>query len=453
MKKKREGGNGITEGVIWKQLLIFFFPLLVGTFFQQLYNTVDAIVVGHYVGKEALSAVGGTTGTLINLLVGFFVGISSGATVTISQYYGGGNGEEVSKAVHTAIALALVGGTVIMLIGLFGAPTALRWMGTPEDIMPHSLTYIRIYFAGMIANLVYNMGAGILRAIGDSRRPLYFLIASCFLNIILDVTFVAVFHWGVMGAALATVISQLLSACLVCLVLMRTKDSYQLIMSKISFHKAMIKKIVQIGLPAGFQSLMYSSSNVIIQSNVNNFGTDTIAAWTAYGKIDGIFWMAMSAFGISVTTFVGQNFGAGKSDRVRKGVRVCFMMAMSVAIGMSILLYFGGNYVYRLFTEDMMVIEKGMEILRFLVPTFFTYVTIEILSGSLRGMGNALIPMLLTCFGVCVLRIVWLFTIVPVWPNIKTVIFSYPLAWTTTSVLFIIYYLYYTKKNQYKVNL
>ena len=319
MKQKRKVSNGITEGVIWKQLLIFFFPMLFGTFFQQLYNTTDAIVVGRFVGKEALSAVGGTTGTLINVFVGFFVGISVGATVTISQYYGGKYKEEVSKAVHTAIALAIAGGAIITLIGIFGAPLALRLMGTPDEIMPYSLIYIRIYFGGMIANLIYNMGAGILRAIGDSKRPLFFLIISCFVNIVLDLLFVIEFHWGVMGVAIATVISQICSATLVCVVLMRTEECYKLNLKLISFHSEMLKRIIHIGLPAGFQSLMYTLSNVLIQTNMNSFGTNTIAAWTAYGKIDGIFWMSMGSFGIAVTTFVGQNFGAGKNDRVRKG--------------------------------------------------------------------------------------------------------------------------------------
>lgn len=453
MEQNREGRNTITEGVIWRQLLVFFFPLLFGTFFQQLYNTADAIIVGQFVSKEALSAVGGTTGTLINLLVGFFIGLSSGATVAISQYYGGSQKEEVSRVVHTAIALSVVGGAVIMFLGIFGAPFALHWMGTPEDILPHSLTYIRVYFAGMIANLIYNMGSGILRAIGDSKRPLYFLMVSCLVNIILDVVFVVVFQWGVKGVAVATVISQLCSASLVCFTLIRTKECYRLNIKQIRFHPEMLKKIIRIGLPAGLQSLMYSSSNVVIQSSVNSFGTNIIAAWTAYGKIDGIFWMTINSFGIAITTFVGQNFGAGKIDRVKKGIRVCLGISMFVTVVLSILLYFGGEYVYRLFTTEQKVIEKGVEILRYLVPTFFTYVTVEILSGSLRGMGSSLIPMIITCLGVCVLRMVWIFIAVPIKPDIKTVIFSYPLTWVVTSVLFIIFYFYFKKKQMYRVRI
>jgi putative MATE family efflux protein len=446
MELNREGSNGITEGVIWKQLLKFFFPLLLGTFFQQLYNTADAIVVGQFVGKEALSAVGGSTGTLINLFVGLFIGVSSGATVTISQYYGGRHANEVSKAVHTAIALAIVSGAVIMVIGLIGAPLALDLMGNPAEIMPYSLMYIRIYFCGMIANLVYNIGSGILRAIGDSKRPLYYLIISILINIVLDLLFVVVFQWDVMGVALATILSQICSAVLVCRTLIKTKECYRLQLRQIRFHKDMLVRIVHIGLPAGFQSLMYTSSNLIIQTSMNSFGTNTIAAWAAFGKIDGIFWMIMSAFGISITTFVGQNYGAGNYTRVRKGVRVCLRMAMAVAVGLSILLYFTGSYIYILFNKDVQVLEKGMEILRFFVPTFITYVMIEIYSGALRGMGNSFIPMLLTCLGICGLRIIWIFTMLPIWRDLKTVIFSYPLTWTITSLLFFTYYHYYTKR-------
>lgn len=451
MAKYKENVNRITEGVIWKQILVFFFPLLLGTFFQQLYNTADAVVVGRFVGKEALSAVGGTTGTLINLFVGFFVGVSTGATVTISQFYGAKHEEEVNHAVHTAVAMAIVGGAAIMLIGILGAPIALRWMGTPEEVMPYSLTYIRIYFGGVIANLFYNIGAAILRAIGDSKRPLYFLITSCFLNIVLDLLFVVVFHWGVMGVAVATVLSQVCSAVLVFLTLNRTKECYRLQPSKIRFHKELLKKIIRIGIPAGFQSLMYSSSNIIIQSGINSFGTDTMAAWTAYAKIDGIFWMTMNAFGISITTFVGQNYGAGKTDRIKKGVRVCLKMCLTVAVFLSVIMYFGGPYVYYLFTDDASVLKIGIGILRFLVPAFFTYVPIEILSGSLRGMGNSLIPMILTALGVCLLRVVWIFTAVRIWRDINVLILSYPLAWVVTSIFFIIYFLYYTRKHLYKV--
>lgn len=446
MEQSQKSINGITEGIVWKQLLIFFFPLLFGTFFQQLYNTVDAIVVGQYVGKEALSAVGGTTGTLINLFVGFFVGISSGATVTISQYFGANNDRKVSDAVHTSIALAILGGAIIMVIGLIGAPTALRWMGTPDEIMNYSLQYIRIYFVGMIANLIYNMGAGILRAIGNSKKPLYFLIVSCIVNIFLDLLFVVVFKWEVVGVAVATVISQVVSAVLVCLELIKTNECYKLEIKKIQLHKGLLKKIMNIGLPAGLQSLMYTTSNIAVQSSINSFGTNTIAAWTAYAKIDGIFWMILGAFGISVTTFVGQNYGAGKNKRVRSGVKTCLIMSMAASILLSIILYISGAYLFKLFTNDSSVIDIGLDMLYFIAPFYLTFVPIEILSGSLRGFGNTLLPMIMTGIGVCALRVSWILIAVPIRPSITTVIMSYPITWIVTSILFIIYYSYYTRK-------
>lgn len=442
--------NQITEGVIWQQLLLFFFPILFGTFFQQLYNTVDAVIVGQFVGKEALAAVGGTTGTLINLFVGFFIGLSSGATVTISQFYGAKQRVLVSRAVHTAIAFSIAVGAVMMVLGLIGAPYALKAMGAPDSILGHAVIYLRIYFIGIIGNLIYNMGSGILRAVGDSKRPLYFLIAGCATNIVLDILLVAVFNMGVAGAAIATIISQAVSAFLVIWVLMRTNETYKLILRKLRLDISMIKRIVQVGLPAGLQSVMYNASNIIIQSSVNTLGTDTIAAWTAYGKIDSLFWMIINAFGISITTFVGQNYGAGKSDRVKKGIRVCLGMAFVTTVLLSFILYLLGYYIFCLFTGDSAVLEKGMEILHFLVPTFITYILIEIYSGSLRGTGDSWIPMILTCMGVCVLRIVWIIAAVPVHRDIKTIIFSYPLTWSVTSVLFFIYFHFFSRLGRRK---
>ena len=441
MAKTARAGNGITEGVIWKQLLLYFFPILFGSFFQQLYNTTDAVIVGNFVGKEALAAVGGSTGTLINLLVGFFVGLSSGATVIISQLYGAQRLKEVSDAVHTAVALSIVGSLILMVIGLIFAPLALEAMGTPDDVMGYAVTYIRIYFCGTVFSLFYNMGAGILRAVGDSKRPLYFLIASCGANILLDLLFVVVFRLEVVGVAIATVLSQVFSAVLVLVTLIRSTEAYQLVLKRVRFHKEALKQIIRIGLPAGFQSAMYNISNVIIQSSINSFGTDVMAAWTAYGKIDCCFWMLMNAFGLSASTFVGQNFGAQNYPRMRKTVRVCMGMATAATLMLSMALYFFGGMVYRLFTNDTEVIRIGVEILKMLVPTYFTYICIEILCSSIRGTGDSVIPTVLTCFGVCVLRVAWIAFAVPVWHSVQTVVFSYPLTWSVTSILFIIYYL------------
>lgn len=446
MKTKVQGKvNNITEGVIWKQLLIFFFPILFGTFFQQLYNSVDAVVVGRFVGKEALSAVGGGTGTVINLLVGFFIGLSSGATVVISQFYGAKKGELVSYAVHTSMAFSLVGGLVMMAIGIPLAPAVLRAMDTPAEVLEPAILYIRIYFMGIIGNLIYNVGAGILRAVGDSKRPLYFLIAGCLTNIVLDLLFVVVFRMGVAGAALATICSQLLSAVLVIVVLMRTEDMHRLEFRKIGFDRRMFGRIIRIGFPAGLQSVMYSLSNIIIQTAINGEGTDTVAAWTVYGKLDVVFWMCINAFGIAITTFVGQNYGANKPERVRKGIRSCLCMSAATTILISTLLYLGCGGIYRMFTSDAEVLRIGVEMTRYLVPAYITYICIEILSGALRGAGDVWIPTLICLTGVCVLRVAWIMAVVPVRPGIYTIIFSYPMTWVVTTAMFLVYYYFFSK--------
>lgn len=433
--------NAITEGVIWKQLLIFFFPILLGTFFQQMYNTADAVVVGRFVGKEALAAVGGSTGVLINLMVGFFVGLSAGATVIIAQYYGAHNDREVGLAVHTAIALSLAGGAILTLAGLIGAPYALRAMGVPEDTFDYAVTYMRIYFGGVIATLIYNIGSAILRAVGDSRRPLYFLIVCCLTNIVLDVLFVVGFGWGIVGVGVATVVAQIVSAVLVILTLMRSQTAFRLYLRQIRFSGDILRRIIAIGLPTGLQSMTYSVSNMIIQQSVNTFGTDIVAAWAACGKIDGVYWMIINAFGVAITTFVGQNYGAGLYDRVRGSVRSCLLMASIATVIVSVSLYFACEPIYRLFTSDAVVIEKGVWVLRMLVPWYITYVCIEVLSGALRGAGNSVKPMIMNGLGICALRVLWVFLVVPRYNSMDTVVISYPISWVLTSALFIVYYL------------
>ncbi|MDO4265002.1 MAG: MATE family efflux transporter [Eubacteriales bacterium] len=432
--------NQITEGVIWKQLLLFFFPILFGTFFQQLYNTVDAVIVGNFVGKEALAAVGGPASTIINLLVGFFVGLSSGAGVIISQYFGSREKERLESAVHTSVALAVVGGAVMMVLGLLTTTISLRLLNTPEDIMPPSVTYMRIYFTGMIPSMVYNMGAAILRAIGDSKKPFYFLMAACLTNIVLDLLFVLGFGMGVTGVAIATVLSQVVSAILTMYVLMRTTDIYRVTLSKIRFQAQMLRSILTIGLPAGLQSAMYSISNLVIQAAINSYGTDTVAAWTAYGKVDSFFWMTVNAFGIAVTTFAGQNFGAGKVDRIKKSVRICLMMAAGTCVFFSFVILTFGHIILRLFTQDPVVIEICMGMIRIVTPTYITYICIEILSGACRGCGDSFYPMIITCFGVCALRIIWIALSSALFPSVGAVCLSYPITWTVTSTLFILYY-------------
>lgn len=437
--------NQITEGVIWKQLLIFFFPILFGTFFQQLYNTADAMIVGHFVGKQALAAVGGTTGTLINLLIGFFTGLASGATVIIAQFYGAKKADKVHWAVHTSIAFSIAAGIGLMIVGIVFSRPMLQVMQTPADVIVYAVLYIRIFFAGTIANLLYNMGAGILRAIGDSKRPLYYLIICCFANIGLDLLFVAVFHMGVAGAALATILSQFLSAVLVLGALMRTKDMYRLEWKKLRIDGIMLKRIIRIGLPAGMESAMYSISNVIVQAGVNTLGTDSVAAWAAYGKVDGLFWMMVSALGISATTFIGQNYGAKKVERVHQGVRVCMMLAVIMTLIMDGVLLVAGDFLMSMFTSDAAVREIGSQLLHFMVPTFLTYIVIEIFSGALRGVGDAWMPMLIAGVGICSVRILWITFGLPHFPTIIGAAFCYPLSWVLSTIAFIIYYCRFSK--------
>ena len=443
-KKQRtvSGGYGITEGVIWKQLLSFFFPILLGTFFQQLYNTADAIIVGKFVGKEALAAVGGGTGTLINLIVGFFVGLSSGATVILSQFYGARNHKQASRTVHTAVALAVVGGLLLMTVGMLASPVILRWMSTPADVLGLAVIYTRIYFCGMVPSMIYNIGSGVLRAGGDSRRPLFFLIASCMTNIVLDVVLVVGLEMGVAGAALATILSQAVSAALVIVTLLRSPHPLRLDVKQVRLHGDLLGKVVRIGLPAGLQSVMYSLSNLVIQAAINGFGTNLMAGYTAYSKMDGLFWMTINAFGVAITTFVGMNFGAGRFDRVKKSIRVCLLMAAGGTLALSGMLLLLGRPLLHLFTDENVVIQHGLMVQRFLVPTFITYVCIEVFSDALRGAGDSFVPMVMTLLGVCVLRVIWVKLIAPV--RADSFIFMlacYPISWVLTSALFVTYYL------------
>ena len=421
-------------------LVSFAMPILLGNLFQQLYNTVDAIVVGQYLGKQALAAVGGGTGTAINLLIGFFTGLSSGATVVISQHYGAKNEKKVSQAIHTAIALALAGGLLISILGYAFTRPLLELIGTPDDILPLAVRYMHIYFIGGIPVVMYNMGAGIFRAMGDSRSPFYFLLASCLTNIVLDVLFVGGFGMNVEGAAIATVISQLLSMVLIFVWLMRRKDSARLQIRKISFEKKLLSQMLMIGLPAGIQSIMYTISNLIIQAAINQFGTDTAAAWAGWSKLDQIFWMFINAFGIAITTFVGQNFGAGKIDRAKKGVRTVVLMSIVSTFVIEAGYFLIGDYGLMLFITDSAVLSIGSEILRYIVPWYISYIAIELLSGAIRGVGKSLVPTLISVFGICVLRIIWIYAVPSFDQTIFGVLASYPFSWVVTSALFIIYY-------------
>lgn len=440
MKLLRQSGGDITQGVIWKQILGFFFPLWFGTFFQQLYNTVDTVVVGRFVGKTALAAVGSTS-VIVNLTVGIFTGLASGAVVVIAQHYGARRGEEVHKSVHTAMLLALLIGAIFMVAGFILTPWTLRAMGTTSDALPGAILYLRVYFLGMVPNVIYNMGTGVLRAVGDSRRPLYFLIAASLCNIVLDLVLVVGFQMGVAGVAIATVCSQLLSAVLVVVSLMRAEGApFQLFPTQLAMHGAEIRAVMRIGLPTALQSVMYNVSNIVIQASINSFGTDAVAAWTAYGKMDIIFWMTITAMAQSVTTFAGQNYGAGKYDRVKQSVRVSVGLSAGFTLLISAVMFLLARPILTIFTPDPDVLEVGVVMVRFLVPCYITYILVELLPGAIRGAGKSMVPMLISVFGVCGLRLVWLFTAVPAHHTVIMVEASYPITWTITSVAMLIYY-------------
>lgn len=438
--------NQITEGVIWKQLLIFFFPIAVGTLFQQLYNTVDAIIVGRCVGKQALASVGGSAAVLSNFVIGFFTGLSAGATVIISQHFGAKNIKQLSRGLHTAYAFSVTVSIAISVMGWLAAPALLRLLKTPSDVMPDSILYLRIYFLGIVFTLVYNMGSSIMRAIGDSRRPLLFLIICCALNIILDLFFVVGLGMGIEGAAIATVLSQAISSLLVTRALMKSYGILRLELKSIRFHADMLKSELRIGLPGGLQSFGYSISNIIIQAVINDFGTDTAAAWAAFGKMDAIFWTVCGSFGIAITTFSGQNYGARKYDRVKKSVRISLGMSLSVCGSLILFLMAFCRPLYVVFTADQNVIDIGVYMLRLITPSYIIFIFVEIFSGALRGIGDVLIPSAITLGGVLLVRLTWILLVTPRTGKLSTLMYSYPLAWGATALLLVPYYFYRRKK-------
>lgn len=435
---KKSASLDLLNGPIWKQILIFFFPIVIGTFFQQLYNTVDAIVVGNFIGKVALGAVGGSTGTLINLLINFITGLTGGATVVIAQNYGARDFDGIKKGIKSGMYLGIVLGFVLMVIGIATAKILLEWMDVTKDILPLAVSYMRIYLLGLIPTMIYNVGAGVLRAIGDSKRPLYFLIISCAVNIVLDIVLVCFVKMGVEGAAIATIISQLVSAILILLVLKQNDTFYHYELKDFGYDSKILEKIVVIGLPTGIQSVLYSISNLFINAKINQFGTDAIAAFTAFGKIDAFFWMVSGAYSVALVTIVGQCFGAGKIKRLKKTIWTTIVMYCISSLIIIIPCYFGGNYLYRLFTPDEVVIEIGMEILRFLCPWWITFCMVEVFSSAIRSCGESVKTMIITLLGICVFRIIWMIF----YPS-KTIIdilWCYPLSWLLTSAIFLIYY-------------
>jgi len=443
MQKKdsiqRRDGMQITEGVIWKQLLKFFFPILLGAFFQQMYNTVDTIIVGRFVGTQALAAVGSTS-ALVNLINGFFIGLSTGSSVVISQFYGAGDRSGVKRSMGTNAVLAIILGILAVLVGVFCSPGLLRLIKTPESCIEDAIRYAAIYFSGAAATVIYNMGSGILRAMGDSKRPLYFLIATCFTNIILDILFVVVLKQGIAGAAIATVLSQFISAVLVIISLCRLPDDIRLTPHKPSIDPTLLRRVLMIGLPAGLQFITFDLSNLLVQSGINSFGDVTVAAWAAFAKADSITWMVSGAFGVSITTFVGQNFGAQKYDRIRKSVWVCLGMSIATQLCISMFTLTFREFILGIYTTDTEVIRVGAYAIAWIVPFNAIFMFLEVIAGTMRGTGYSVVPTVITGTCVCLFRILWVLIAVARWHTIEVLCIAYPLSWVLASIVFLIAY-------------
>lgn len=436
---RKEKTTDLIHGSIAKSIFWFSVPLLVGNLFQQLYNTVDAYVVGNYVGKQALAAVGASS-PILNMLIGFFMGLATGAGVIIAQYFGAGDHNRLKKAVHSSAALTIVMSVILTIVGMLGTKPMLRAIGIPADVFPESATYLLIYFGGITFALIYNMGSGILRAIGDSKRPLYFLIIACIINIILDFLFVKYLHMGVAGAGYATLLAQAISAMLVVVVLIRSDEAHRLILKQIGFDFPILKKIIMIGLPTGIQQSIVSLSNVIVQSYVNAFGSSVVAGYSASIRIDGFVNLPLQSFNMAVTTFVGQNIGAKQYDRVKKGSRIALYMTMAVIATMALTLFFFGESFIAIFNGEADVIKAGRTMQLAFVPFYITLPIVQIYNGVLRGAGKSSIPMYIMVFNFVILRQVYLAIVTQMTSDVFFVFMGWPVTWITCAIMFIIYY-------------
>lgn len=430
----------MTQGNIWKLLILFSIPLLLGNLLQQLYNAFDAIVVGNYVGKEALAAVG-STGPLINMIIAFFMGMSTGSSVLVSQYFGARDRASLHDTIHTGMLLSVVLGLALSVVGIVLSPTLLRWMQTPEEILPGATEYLRIYFGGLVFLTVYNMGTGILRAMGDARRPLYFLAISTVLNVTLNLLFVNQFHMGIAGVAWSTIIAEAVSAVLVVLVLCRSEGDYKLILRDLRMNNVIMRKIVRIGLPGGIQQAIISGSNIIVQSYINRLGGAVVAGYSAGTKLDQFITLPSQTMAMAVTTFVGQNLGAHKVDRARQGTRYSMILGLSITVVLSIIVMALRTSLLRIFTPDPEVLEYGYQFMRVFAPMYFLLCFTQILPGALRGAGDVRVPTLTCIISFVFLRQIYLFLITKFHYTVTSVAMGYPITWGIAAVVIAVYYL------------
>lgn len=437
------------NGPIFKKVVLFAFPLMLSGILQLLYNAADIIVVGQFSSSDAMAAVGSTS-SLINLLTNVFIGLSIGVSVLISKFYGAGQQKDIFETVHTAIGLSLICGILVGILGFIFAGTMLEWMDSPENVLPKATLYMKIYFLGMPAFMIYNFGSAALRAVGDTRRPLYYLTISGIINILLNLLFVIVFNLSVMGVALATIISQYISASLIIWCLVKTDGACRLSLKHIRIHFRKLGAILRIGLPAGIQSSLFSISNVLIQSSVNSFGSTVMAGNTAAASLEGFVYTAMNSMSQASLSFTGQNFGAGQLKRIKRIAGICLASVSVVGLILGMAFYLLGTPLSRIYSPDQAVIDVSLTRLEIICTTYFLCGIMEVLVGLLRGMGQSLLPTTVSLLGACAFRVLWIYTVFAADKTLTTLYISYPISWLLTSfihlVCFFIVYFYNKRK-------
>lgn len=430
----------LTVGSIWQELLLFSLPILFCNLFQQLYNTVDAAVVGAWVSSDAIAAVG-STGSLISLLTSFFMGLGAGVGIVVARYRGAADEENLHKSVHTSFALAIICGVFLTAVGIGLSPALLRLMKTPDRVFDSSLLYLRIYFGGMVPIMLYNIGAGVLRAVGDSRRPMWYLFISGIINVIVDVIAVVALNMGVAGVAWATVLSQIVAAVLVIVTLMRENAPWRLRPQKIRIHGHILLQAIKIGIPAGLSGVLYAVSNMLIQTNINVFGPDAMAGNAAFGKIDGFLYMPLNAFGLAATTFVGQNIGARKLDRVKRGAITAVLLGFAVSAAGAVVVFLVSEPLLQIFTkQNAEAVRYGLIAMHYLAPFYCIFSATEVLSGVVRGAGSPLQSTIITAVCICALRVTLVSILQPIFNDIRVVFIAYPISWSVSSITFLLYY-------------
>lgn len=428
----------MTQGNIWKLLITFSIPLIIGNLLQQMYNTADSIIVGNFVGSNGLAAVGSGT-ALINLIIAFAQGASVGAGVVVSQYIGADKKDKIKISVHTSICISIILGLILSLLGIFASPSLLIMMKTPKVVLKSSILYLQIYCGGLIFNVIYNMATGILNAAGNSKKPLVYLAIASFTNIILDLLFIKIFNLGVMGAAIATDISQAISCILAIGYLLKVKSDYKLYIKDLKINKETAVKIIKIGLPTAIQNMVISFSNVLVQSSVNAYGATAMAGYAAYLKIDGFNILPVLSISMAVTTFTGQNVGANRLDRVKKGMYSSLIMVLVYTVFIGAVLLIFSHQVLGLFTHSAQVIMYGQLAMKYFCPYYFLLGILNVLAGTVRGAGKGIPPMIILLFSMCIFRILWIKIALPFYSSIDGVFILYPISWLVGAILMIFY--------------